>query len=346
MAKRVPFTSAAAAIGTLLAAGMPVSADARGLDVSAPLYESPGGVVPTIVTAYDVRAGYGATIAARGTGGSVATCVGDVWINRIRRTASRKCYLRLPHRRGSYRVVGRARITRDGRVAAVRVATGSRPILANGYRSRRSMPLRRVQQIERCFNATDRVWLTFDDGGSPSQLRRILGTLALRNVRGRFFFTGAWAARYPGLMRRIRSEGHLVANHSSTHVPLSKVSAAEVTRQIDNGTRATTAPKLLRPPFAAGALTTRLGSLAAKRGYRLCRWTVDTYDWHGDTAARMAERVRYGDHLTPPVRRGGNILMHGTGRHTSTGLERIIHAVRAERLVLDPLRRTRARPVR
>lgn len=317
---------------------MPASVDAREIEVSAPLYESPGGIVPTIVTAYNVRAGYGATIAARGTGGSVATCMGDVWINRIRRTASRKCYLRLPNRRGTYRIVGRARLTRDGRVAATRVGTGSRPILANGYRSPRRMSLRRAEQIERCFNATGRVWLTFDDGGSPSQVRRILGTLARKNVRGRFFFTGAWAARNGGLMKRIRTGGHLVANHSYTHMPLNKASGAEVARQIGNGTRATTVPKLLRPPFAAGALTTRLQSLAAARGYRLCRWTVDTYDWHGVTAGRMAERVRYGDELTPPVGHGGNILMHGTGRHTSTGLGRVINAVRAKRLVLDPLR--------
>ncbi len=56
----------------------------------------------------------------------------------------------------------------------------------------------------------------------------------------------------------------------------------------------------------------------------------------------MAERVRYGDDLTPPVEAGGNILMHGSGRYTSSGLQKIIDAVRARRLVLDPLRRRRS----
>lgn len=37
--------------------------------MSAPLYESPGGTVPTVVTAYDVPGGYTATISARGTRG-------------------------------------------------------------------------------------------------------------------------------------------------------------------------------------------------------------------------------------------------------------------------------------
>lgn len=320
---------------------MVASADARDIGVSAPQYESPGGTVPTIVTTYNVRPGYRAIISARGTRGSVATCVGDSWINRIRRTASRKCYLRLPARSGPYHVVGRAAITRGDRVVATKVGSSSRPIIANGYRSPRPMPLRRIQEIEGCFNHTERVWLTFDDGGSSPQVSQILATLARNNAKGRFFFTGAWAARNGALMNRIRREGHLTGNHSYTHPALSQASAAEIGRQIAKGTGSTTTPKLLRPPFAAGALTHRLQALAASRGYKLCRWTVDTYDWHGVSGARMAERVRYGDALTPPIAAGGNILMHGTGRHTSSGLQHIIDAVRSNRLVLDPLRSTR-----
>jgi len=220
-----------------------------------------------------------------------------------------------------------------------RSGTGSRAILADGHRSGTPLSLERIKEIERCFNPTPRVWLTFDDGGSPGQVRRILATLANNRVRGHFFFTGAWASGNPALMRRIRSEGHAVGNHSSTHVPLSRSSRREVARQIDRGVRATTVPALLRPPFAAGALTDRLQSLAAERGYRLCRWTVDTYDWRGVTARRMVERIRVGDEMTPPVDAGGNILMHGTGRYTSAGLQQIITAVRSEGLTLDPLHR-------
>lgn len=172
------------------------------------------------------------------------------------------------------------------------------------------MSVRRIRRIERCFNPTDLVWLTFDDGGTPAQVIRILKTLRRNDVRGRFFFTGAWAERYPTLLRRIKRQDHLVANHSYSH------------------------PALSREP---GAFTHRLQSLAAKRGYRLCRWTVDTYDWQGTSTAQMVERIRTGDELTPPIASGGNILMHGTAPHTSFGLQRIIDAVRAEGLTLDPL---------
>lgn len=320
-----------------LATHAPAAATAGGMGVSAPIYESPGGTVPVIVTAYGVPPGYRAQITARGTAGSFPDCRGHVWINRIRATASRKCYLRLPHRSGAYEVVGRARLTRPGRPVVIRSGSGRRAISANGHVSRGRMSVSRIRQIERCFNPTDRVWLTFDDGGSPVQVSRILATLRRNRVRGRFFFTGAWAARHPALLRDIRQERHVVGNHSYSHAALSREPAAAVLAQIDRGTRPSFGPRLLRPPFAAGALTNRLQSLAATRGYKLCRWTVDTFDWQGPTAARMVERIRHGDELTPPIASGGNILMHGTAPHTSTGLQQIIDAVRAQGLTLDPL---------
>ena len=321
-----------------IAAVFAPSAAGRTVDVSAPLFESPGGTVPVIVTVDHVPRGYRAAISARGTRNARVTCLGDIWINRIRRTASRKCYLRLPTRRGTYNVVGRAHLTKPGSPTIRRSGAGSRPVAARGYRAGKPMSVPRMQAIERCFNGTDRVWLTFDDGGSPAQVKRILATLRKANVRGRFFFTGIWARRYRTLMKQIKREGHLVANHSYSHAALNKLSKPDAHRELRGGVRPTTVPRLLRPPFAAGAFTSRLQAIARAHRHRLCRWTVDTYDWQGVSARRMAERIRYGDAKTPPVAAGGNILMHGTGRNTSTGLRRIIRAVRSRDLVLDPLR--------
>lgn len=335
MRRAVTWCARLAPLGAAMAFAGP--AVARGIDVSAPAYESPGGTVPTIVTVRGVAPGTQVEISARGSGGSVVTCVGEVWVNRVRRTASRKCYQRLPPARGAYRVIGRARITTEDGEVSVHQGAGRRQVLATGFASALPMSLPEIRRIEACHNKGPHVWLTFDDGGSPEQVGRILRTLRRNAVRGRFFFTGGWGREHPALLRRIAADGHLLGNHTATHAALSAVPAPEVSRQIRAGTSPTTSPKLLRPPFAAGALTTRLQRLAAARGHRLCRWTVDTYDWQGPTAGRMAERVRFGDELTPPVQTGGNILLHGTGRHTSTGLQRIIDAVRARRLTLDPL---------
>ena len=222
-----------------------------------------------------------------------------------------------------------------------RSGTGSRAVVGSGPVSREALTLTEIEAIERCHNAGSQVWLTFDDGASARQLSDILATLSRNNVRGRFFFTGAWRDRNPSSYRRLRLSGHRVANHSYDHPALSKQTDEEVTRQIRRGVQATTTTKLLRPPFGAGALTGRLQSLAAAQGYHLCRWTVDTFDWDGATPATMRERVVTGDHRSAPIRAGGNVLMHGTARYTSVGgLQAVIDGVRARNLTLEPLRVT------
>ena len=310
--------------------------------VSAPQYESPGGTVPTIVTMYGLPTGTtSVAISARGTNGSAASCAGSVWINARRGTASRTCYLTLPTKAGAFNITAKVIAYRSGQVAVTRSAMGDRAVRGTGPVSHAALTPTAIRAIERCHNPGSAVWLTFDDGASATQLSDILTTLSRNNVRGRFFFTGTWRDQNPSLYRRLRYSGHYVANHSYDHPALSKQSNAEVTRQIRRGVNATTTPKLLRPPFGAGALTSRLQSLAAGQGYRLCRWTVDTFDWDSATPATMRERVVTGDYRSAPIDAGGNVLMHGTARYTSAGgLQAVIDGVRARNLTFQPLRST------
>lgn len=300
-------------------------------------YDSPGGTVPAIVTVYEVPKSSKVTITASGTGGSTATCSGAVWQNPVRRTASRTCYLQLPKSPGSYQVRGSAVVT-TGSVVRTVSGKGARPVVADGVASPVPMTAATIRQIERCANRTSDVWLTFDDGGSKAQLTSILATLKRNNVKGHFFFRGDWARRNPALFRSIKAAGHVIGNHTSTHPALSRLGRANLVKQIGAGTAATGTPKLLRPPFGAGAFTTRLQNVARDQGYELCRWTTDTYDWDGPSTAQMVERVRYGDYRSAPVTAGGVILMHGHAKNTAPGLQKIIDAVRARKLKLQPLK--------
>lgn len=314
--------------------------------VSAPQYEAPGGTVPTIVTMVGIPSGTtSVSITARGTNGSSVACAGPVWINRGRGTASRTCYLTLPRVTGSYNVVGTATATRSGASPVTRTGAGSRAVLANGPLSNNPVSLGTIGAVERCHNPGPGVWLTFDDGASATQLSNILSTLSRNNVRGHFFFTGAWRDSNPVLYRRLLDSGHYVSNHSYNHPALSKLSDADVSSQIRRGIAATTSPKLIRPPFGAGALTSRLQALAAAQGYRVCRWTVDTFDWDSASPAQMRERVVTGDYRSPPVAAGGNILMHGKALHTSLGgLQAVIDGVRSRGLRMLPLRSATPQP--
>lgn len=307
------------------------------IGVSTVQYDSPGGTVPAIVTVYNAPKGYTVAITATGTAGSTVTCAGAVWRNPVRTTVSRTCYLRLPNRAGSYSVLGKARLTK-GKVTRTVSGSGSRPVKADGKASPTPMSFPTIHQIERCYNTTGNVWLTFDDGGSTTQVNSILATLKRNNVKGRFLFRGDWARKNPALLAKIKAAGHVIGNHTSTHPALSRMKAESIKAQIDKGTAATGTPKLLRPPFGAGAFTTRLQQVVESRGYKLCRWSTDTYDWDGPSVSRMVERITYGDYRSAPIGAGGVILMHGHGKNTAPGLQRIINAVRAKKLTLQRLR--------
>ena len=337
-ASRLAAATLAAATLTIGAFVAPAQAAAPRVDTSAPQYDSAGGTVPVIVTAYNVPADRSATITAKPIGaGATVLCPGGVWHNRARATASRKCYLTLGTTGGHYNVQGYASLGKAG-VAALNVSgTGTRAVLAT-HTGTGPISAATIASVERCWRTSDTVSLTFDDGGSSDRVKSILATLKRNNVKGTFFFRGDWARYNPTLFAQIKAEGHHIGNHTSSHVPLSKVDDATVSREIAGGTASTTTPKLLRPPFAAGALTTRLGNLAASKGYKVCRWTTDTYDWEHPSTATMVERIIVGDYRTPPVAAGGNILMHPAGANTPASIQAIIDAIRRKGLKLEALR--------
>ncbi|RJK95257.1 polysaccharide deacetylase family protein [Vallicoccus soli] len=331
--------TAVAAVAALLtsAPAMPAAAAAPTVTVQGPQYDSPGATVPVVVTVTDPPSGYAVALTASADRGARTVCTGATWANPVRGTVSRRCYVTLPRTRGSHVLAGRAVLTRSGSPTVTVTGRGPRALRAEGVVTD-GLTLAAAQAVEGCGNATQHVQLTFDDGGSASSIRSILGTLRRNGVRGRFFPTGTWARANPGLMREVRAGGHLLANHTDDHPALSALGDAAVAAQLRRGVAATTRPKLLRPPYGAGALSARVVRIAAEQGYAVCRWTSDTYDWEGASGRVLAERVRYGDARTPPVQRGGVVLMHGTGRHTADGLQGIIDAVRAKGLSLEPLR--------
>lgn len=200
----------------------------------------------------------------------------------------------------------------------------------------RVVPAGEQAHIETCWGSTRRVWLTFDDGGSPAQVHRILRVLRAARVRAIFFPIGSWAAGHPGLMHEIAAAGHVIGDHTRDHVDLSRESDSGAAWQIEHGVHGNATPAaLLRPPFGDGAYSGRLADLAAAAGMRLCTWTVDTRDWTGASADAIVRRVRSGEGTSPPVRAGGVVLMHMQGEHTGAALPRVIRAVRARGLRLQ-----------
>jgi len=100
------------------------------------------------------------------------------------------------------------------------------------------------------------VALTFDDGPNPVYTRQILAILKKYNIKATFFMVGTNAQKYPDVVKEIHEQGHVIANHSLTHPMLTKVSEAQLQKEIAMPSEIIDGiigikPKCLRYPFGA-----------------------------------------------------------------------------------------------
>lgn len=184
---------------------------------------------------------------------------------------------------------------------------------------------------------TGAVALTFDDGISRSVCARIARTLRDRKAKGTFFINGTNLRRKPARWRRIL-RGHAIANHTLSHVDLTRASNATIRYQIHQNEvlhkRLLGRPtqKILRPPY--GAYDSRVRSVAGSLGYRwLLLWNVDTLDWsYSASVSGIIARAT-------GARPGSVILMHCSRRATADALPAIIRHYKARGIKLLGIRR-------
>ena len=79
--------------------------------------------------------------------------------------------------------------------------------------------------------------LTFDDGPGP-HTSALLKTLKKEKVPGTFFLIGRNVGVYPSVVKRMAKDGHEIGNHTWSHADLRRLSASEVTSQLDKTAKA------------------------------------------------------------------------------------------------------------
>lgn len=157
-----------------------------------------------------------------------------------------------------------------------------------------------------------RVALTFDDflfqtfGPLPAAPRNaaILAALDARGLKAGAFVTGRHVqeARAWHLVEQWNEAGHLIGNHTYSHLWYSKTPFAEFSRDVERGEvrlrQLSQFQRLLRFPYldegATAAQRDAMRAYLTKSGYRNAHVTIDTSDWEID------ERLRA--HLTKQPR--------------------------------------------
>ena len=149
-----------------------------------------------------------------------------------------------------------------------------------------------------------KIALTFDDGPHPVYTKILLDGLAERGAKASFFVTGENAEKYPELILRMQKEGHLIGNHTYSHIQLTSnnreafrqelISTNEVLKEI---TGAETI--FVRPPYGSWDK-----SFEKELNMFPVLWNIDPLDWCSHNAECIAAKVveKAGD--------GDIILMH------------------------------------
>lgn len=169
-----------------------------------------------------------------------------------------------------------------------------------------------------------KIAITFDDGPHPYYTEQLLNGLKERGVKATFFVTGMHAEQYPELIRRMSEEGHLIGNHTYSHMQLSSSNSEafkeELVRTNETIEQLTGQEvQYVRPPY---------GTWDKKFEKELnmfpVLWTVDPLDWCSDNVSGIVKKV------TTKVKENSIILLHDEYKSTVTAALQIVDELMEE----------------
>ena len=178
--------------------------------------------------------------------------------------------------------------------------------------------------INKGSSSSSKMSLTFDDGGSTENVRRVMTIMESHEVRGTFFPTGDFIAKNPELMKEILDRGHEVGNHSYNHPDFRKISKERMVRELSSSAEAfrkATGEDMkpyFRPPY--GSYNSNVLNAASEAGFHYTvMWSIDTNDWKKISSDSIRR------HVVSNAGNGKIVLMHTLpGLNTAASLDGMI----------------------
>ncbi|MDE6640363.1 MAG: polysaccharide deacetylase family protein [Acetatifactor sp.] len=136
-----------------------------------------------------------------------------------------------------------------------------------------------------------KVAITFDDGPHPFYTEQLLDGLKERGVHATFFVTGAHAELHPDIIKRMQEEGHLIGNHTYSHIQLRRgnrevfkeelIKTNEIIKEITGEE-----VEFVRPPYGSWDK-----SFEKELNMFPVLWNVDPLDWSSSNVSRIVEKI-------------------------------------------------------
>ena len=181
-----------------------------------------------------------------------------------------------------------------------------------------------VERKEAAEEDVKKIALTFDDGPHPYYTEQLLDGLKERGVHATFFVTGEHAQLHPDVIKRMSEEGHLIGNHTYSHMQLARDNREEFKEELiktNEIIEEITGKEVLyvRPPY---------GSWDKKFESELnmfpVLWNVDPLDWCSSNVSCITEKV------VSNVEENDIILMHDYYDTTVTAALKIVDELMEE----------------
>ena len=170
------------------------------------------------------------------------------------------------------------------------------------------------------------IYLTFDAGYENGNTATILDALKKHQVPAAFFIVGNYLETSPDLVKRMISEGHIVANHTYHHPDMSKISDLnsfhkELT-ELETSFQAITGEtmrKYYRPP--QGKYSIENLQMAKDLGYTTFFWSLAYVDWYQDRQPTKKDAFQK---LLERIHPGAIVLLHSTSSTNAQILDELL----------------------
>ena len=185
-------------------------------------------------------------------------------------------------------------------------------------------PFDKTFSVEVQANNQKMIALTFDDGPSD-YTQMLLDGLKSKNAKATFFVLGKKAMKNAQTIQNIVSDGHLLGNHTYTHIDMMKTSRNDIKKQIYSTNQVLKDitgqdVKFYRPPYGHyfGNTLNAINDMIA------VKWSNDSIDWK-----HMDENYVY-NYIINKAHDGEILLLHDTKETTVNAVLRAIDTLENE----------------
>ena len=169
-----------------------------------------------------------------------------------------------------------------------------------------------------------KIWLTFDDGPDKEIIVFLLSLLKKLKIHATFFLIGEQVVKYPELTKKIIEDGHVIGNHSYSHLNGLLTSNKTYYNDIDRAQKIVNS-NIFRPPYGK---ISPIQLRTLKKKFKIIMWDVLSWDFKKNISS---EKIY--NNVINNTKKGSIIVFHNNIKSYQTikrNLEKILVKLKEE----------------